>query len=111
VIVILLGPWTANPGFALIWTPAWVALSVVVLKSVWRKVPVQAGAPAAPIAPPRGRLFEPIGGRWLGLAAIALGALAYAFALVRLGTAGRFALVAITACVVFGLALAWMIEG
>ena len=32
VVMVLLGPWTANPAFAVIWTPAWVAVSVVVPK-------------------------------------------------------------------------------
>jgi hypothetical protein len=110
--VLLMGPSTVS-FFSLFYLPIWLGLSIVVLRQVWTRVPIDANAP--PTTTERFRERHPI----LGLridgtsVAIVLGALlllTIATLMLRANTAGFYGLVVLVATVGLSAFIAWVAD-
>jgi hypothetical protein len=113
VLVLLMGPWGSITFFTLMYVPIWLGLSTVVLKHVWRRVPLDRDAP--PTAAERFRERHPtLGHRIDGRsAAILFGALllvVVSILLLRADTAGFYGLVGLLAMVALGTFIAWVAD-
>lgn len=112
ILVVLMGPSTAS-FFSLMYLPVWLGISVVVLKQVWRPMPLAPDEP--PTAAERFRERHPtLGVRFDARSiAIVVGALllvALAVLMLLADTAGFYALVGL--CSILGLAvfIAWVVD-
>jgi hypothetical protein len=110
--VVLMGPSTIS-FFSLMYLPIWLGVSVVVLKQVWSRAPLDADAP--PTATERFRERHPVlGHRFDGSRiAVAFGALLLgiiAVLMLRADTAGFYALVALLAMLGLGAFIAFVAD-
>ena len=112
IFVVLMGPWTAS-FFSLMYLPVWLGFSVVVLKQVWRRLPLAPDEPPTTAErfcerhPTLGVRFDPRS------IAIVLGAVLLVGLVVLMllaDTAGFYALVGL--CSILGLAvfIAWVVD-
>ena len=104
--VVLLGPWTVS-FFALLYAPAWILLSVLVLKQIWQPQGLDADAP--PTWSERLKARFPL--LWIRLddRLLVIGAvLVLAISSLVLGTRGRFLLFALAWLVALVAVLAWL---
>jgi hypothetical protein len=112
VLVILMGPSTISL-FSLLYMPVWLGLSIVVLKQVWRREPLDPDAPAT--VSDRFRARHPIlGHRFDGTRiAFAFGAIllvAVGVLMLRADTTGFYLLVGLLAIVGLGAFIVWIAD-
>ncbi len=112
VFVLLMGPSTVS-FFSLIYLPVWLGISIVVLRQVWRRVPLDADAPATTTE--RFRERHPrwgarIDGRLVGIVLAALLLLTVSFLMLRADTAEFYGLVALLAIVGISAFIAWVAD-
>jgi hypothetical protein len=112
-LVLLMGPWTTISFFTLMYAPIWLGLSVVVLKQVWRREPVDADGP--PSATERFRERHPIlGHRFKGSSVvIAVSAsllVTGSILMIQADTAGRYLLVVVCVMLALGAFIAWVAD-
>jgi len=104
--IVLLGPWSLSFG-TLLWAPAWITLSVFVLREVWR--PQAVGPNEPPTRAERFREGHPVLGHPLDprlLVVLALSVLA--LAPLVLGTGAIFVVEAVGGMIALGSLLAWL---
>jgi hypothetical protein len=110
--VLLMGPSTIS-FFSLIYLPIWLGLSIVVLRQVWSRVPLDADAP--PTTAERVRERHPILGARIDAtsATIVLGVLlllTISILMLRADTAEFYGLVALLAIVGLSAFIAWVAD-
>lgn len=112
VFILLMGPSTIS-FFSLMYLPVWLGVSIVVLKQVWSRVPLDGDTP--PTATERFRERHPILGHRIDgpWAAIVLGVLLLGTVVVlmlRADTPGFYALVGLLAIVALSAFIAWVAD-